>query len=299
MRGRHRTAGPSWRRHRRRAPTGAGGLCRAHAARGGHRGRDRGRPDRDAAHRDTVAGAGQRALSSHYRSCGGCALMHASDGFVAGWKVGVIETALRAQGLKAPMRPSRPPRPGRGGARRWRDGGRRRARWWASTRGGRIRSCRSRNATCWTPGLLAVVPVLQEIARIGGSRAGVLSFAMTLTDSGVDLRVSGGKPLDGPMRAALGAFAGSFVRLTWEDEPIFAAMPPWCGSGRPRSRRRPGRSCRRRRRGRRRSCRPCGRRVNGATRIADLFAGCGPSPCRLRSRASVHAVEGDAACCKR
>jgi 23S rRNA (uracil1939-C5)-methyltransferase len=37
--------------------------------------------------------------------------------------------------------------------------------------------------------------------------------------------VSGGKPLDGPMRMALGAFAGRFVRLTWEDEPIFAAMP--------------------------------------------------------------------------
>jgi 23S rRNA (uracil1939-C5)-methyltransferase len=77
-----------------------------------------------------------------------------------------------------------------------------------------------------TPGLLAVVPVLGEITRLGGSRSGVMSFAMTQTDSGVDLRVSGGKPLDGPLRMALGAFSGSFVRLTWEDEPIFAAMPP-------------------------------------------------------------------------
>jgi 23S rRNA (uracil1939-C5)-methyltransferase len=44
------------------------------------------------------------ARCPHYRSCGGCALMHASDGFVAGWKTRVIETALAAQGLKAPIR---------------------------------------------------------------------------------------------------------------------------------------------------------------------------------------------------
>jgi hypothetical protein len=77
---------------------------------------------------------------------------------------------------------------------------------------------------------------------------------MTLTESGVDLRVTGGKPLDGPLRAALGAYRGSFVRLTWEDEPIFAAMPPVVRFGSVRFTPRPGPSCRRRRRGRPRSC---------------------------------------------
>ena len=40
-----------------------------------------------------------RAPCPHYRACGGCALMHGSDGFVAGWKVGVVERALAAQGI--------------------------------------------------------------------------------------------------------------------------------------------------------------------------------------------------------
>ena len=31
-----------------------------------------------------------RAPCPHYRACGGCALMHGSDGFVAGWKVGGV-----------------------------------------------------------------------------------------------------------------------------------------------------------------------------------------------------------------
>jgi 23S rRNA (uracil1939-C5)-methyltransferase len=59
------------------------------------------------------------------------------------------------------------------------------------------------------PGLMAAVPVLEDITRLGGSRAGVLSFAMTMTESGVDLRVTGGKPLDGPLRADAGRLRGS------------------------------------------------------------------------------------------
>ncbi len=46
-----------------------------------------------------------RPPCSHFKSCGGCLLQHASDGFVADWKLGVVETALSAQGLSAEMRP--------------------------------------------------------------------------------------------------------------------------------------------------------------------------------------------------
>jgi 23S rRNA (uracil1939-C5)-methyltransferase len=41
---------------------------------------------------------------SHFKSCGGCQLMHASDEFVAEWKVDVVRTALAAHGLSAEMR---------------------------------------------------------------------------------------------------------------------------------------------------------------------------------------------------
>ena len=39
-----------------------------------------------------------KAPCRHYRACGGCALMHASDGFVADWKQDVVRQALAAQG---------------------------------------------------------------------------------------------------------------------------------------------------------------------------------------------------------
>ena len=46
-----------------------------------------------------------RAACRHYKSCGGCSLMHASDPFVAEWKVGVVKTALAAHGLETELRP--------------------------------------------------------------------------------------------------------------------------------------------------------------------------------------------------
>ena len=41
----------------------------------------------------------------HAKSCGGCQLQHASDAFLADWKVEVVRTALAAQRLSAPFRP--------------------------------------------------------------------------------------------------------------------------------------------------------------------------------------------------
>ncbi|MBT8476120.1 MAG: class I SAM-dependent RNA methyltransferase, partial [Alphaproteobacteria bacterium] len=43
-----------------------------------------------------------RAPCPHYKGCGGCALMHASDSFVADWKTDVVRRALTAQGIDAP-----------------------------------------------------------------------------------------------------------------------------------------------------------------------------------------------------
>src|SRR6056297_2561234 len=40
----------------------------------------------------------------HYGACGGCALQHATDGFVADWKRGIVAQALAAQGMRAEIR---------------------------------------------------------------------------------------------------------------------------------------------------------------------------------------------------
>jgi 23S rRNA (uracil1939-C5)-methyltransferase len=121
-----------------------------------------------------------------------------------------------------------------------------------------------------------------------------MSFAMTLTDSGVDLRVTGGKPLDGPLRAALGAFARSFVRLTWEDEPIFAATPPVVRFGAMSVTPPPGAFLQATAEGEAALLSAVREAVSGAARIADLFAGCGTFALPLAVEAPVHAVEGEA-----
>ncbi|MCV6596145.1 MAG: class I SAM-dependent RNA methyltransferase, partial [Mangrovicoccus sp.] len=45
-----------------------------------------------------------KAPCRHAKSCGGCQLQHASDGFVEEWKTEVVRRALVAQGLDAPIR---------------------------------------------------------------------------------------------------------------------------------------------------------------------------------------------------
>ena len=142
--------------------------------------------------------------------------------------------------------------------------------------------------------LLAVLPGLQEITRLGGSRAGVLSFAITKAANGIDLRVTGGKPLDGPLRAALGGFAGRFLRLTWEEEPIFAAAPPVVRFGEAAVSPPPGAFLQATEHGEAALLSAVREATEGAARIADLFSGCGTFALPLAHGAAVQAVEGDA-----
>ena len=37
----------------------------------------------------------------HFKACGGCAMQHASEPFVAQWKTGIVTRALAAQGIDA------------------------------------------------------------------------------------------------------------------------------------------------------------------------------------------------------
>jgi len=240
-----------------------------------------------------VAPAAERVSAPclHYRSCGGCALMHASDSFVADWKTQVIATALAAQGLDAAIRPiaTSPPR----SRRRATLAGRR-------TKKGALVGFHARRSDTivpitdchvLAPVLMAAVPVLEDITRLGGSRAGVLSFAMTQTESGVDLRVTGGKPLDGPLRAALGGFAGHFVRLTWEDEPIFAATSPLVRLGNAAVTPPPGAFLQATAHGEAALLSAVEEVTDGASRIADLFAGCGTFALCRRLRDAGYAAE--------
>ena len=235
-----------------------------------------------------------RPPCAHFRTCGGCALMHAAAPFVAGWKAGVIAKALAARGLEAPIRATvtSPPR----SRRRATLAGRR-------TRKGALVGFRARRSDTivplsechvLAPPLLDLVPVLGEIAMMGGSRSATLSFALTLTETGIDCAVSGGKPLDHGLRAALPEFRDRIARLVWDGELVYTESAPMLRMGAARVTPPPGAFLQATREGEAALRAAVAEAVGDATVLADLFAGCGTFALPLAGGAAVHAVEGDA-----
>jgi len=227
----------------------------------------------------------------HYRQCGGCSLQHASDRFVADWKAEVISTALAAHDLAAPMRQTltSPLR----SRRRATLAGKR-------TKKGALVGFHARRSDVvvqitdchvLTPALMAIVPVLEEITRLGASRSATLAFALTESATGIDLAVSGGKPLDGPLRAALPQFASHFTRLTWGDEPVFMDAAPILTFGPAMVSPPAGAFLQATAEGERALLAGVKEATHDATVIADLFAGCGTFALPLAATATVHAVE--------
>lgn len=236
-----------------------------------------------------------RAPCAHYRSCGGCSLMHATDRFVAEWKAGVIAAALAAHGIAALIRPTltSPART----RRRATLAGRRMKK-------GALVGFHARRsdvivpiADCQVlaPPLVALIPFLEEMTQLGGSRSGTLAFALTLTETGIDCAVTGGKALDAGLRAALPRFRDRIARLTWGDEPVYADAAPVLRFGPARVAPPPGAFLQATPEGEAALVAAVTEALEGATRIADLFAGAGTFALPLARRAAVHAVEGEAA----
>lgn len=233
----------------------------------------------------------------HYRACGGCALMHASDAFVARWKEDVVRTALAAQGIAAPFRSvvTSPPR----SRRRATLAGRR-------TKSGAIVGFHGRasgtiievpGCELLHPGLMAALPALAEITALGASRKGELALALTRGDSGLDVAVSGGKPLDQSLFSALAAVAerADSARLTWEGEVVAARRPVAQHFGTARVVPPPGAFLQATADGETALLSAVRDAVGPARRVADLFAGAGTFALPLADLREVHAVEGDAA----
>ncbi len=238
-----------------------------------------------------------KAPCRHYRACGGCALMHASDGFVADWKQDVVRQALAAQGLDAPFRPvlTSPPR----SRRRATFSGRRTKQGAVVGLHGRRSGAIVEIPDCQLlhPALIALLPVLEEITLTGGSRKAELSLSATVTDTGVDLAVRGGKPLEQSLFSSLSALAekADLARLAWDGDLIATRRPPARRFGKALVVPPPGAFLQATAEGEAGLVAAVTEAVGDAGTVADLFAGCGTFALPLAATASIHAVEGDAA----
>lgn len=231
----------------------------------------------------------------HFRSCGGCQLQHASDGFVADWKTGIVVAALAAHGLTAEFLPisTSPPRSRRRAtisARRTKKGAMAGFHGRASDVIVEIPDCHLLH-----PDLMAALPVAEALAMAGASRKNGISVAATLSVNGLDLAVTEGKPLDGPLRIELAALAEAhdLARLAWDGDVIVTRHAPEQVFGASRVQPPPGAFLQATAEGQGALLAEVENITRDAKRIVDLFAGCGTFSLPLAANAEVHAAEGD------
>jgi 23S rRNA (uracil1939-C5)-methyltransferase len=234
---------------------------------------------------------------AHARTCGGCLMQHAADGFVAEWKQDVVRSALTGQGLEATFRPiiTSPAN------------SRRRATLAARrTKGGVLMGFHARgsdmlvqvpNCQLLHPDLIATFPALEALVRLGGSRSTELALTVTRSLAGPDVAVSGGKPLDCTLRMELARVteAHGLARVTWGDEVVALRTAPMQRFGRALVAPPPGAFLQATPEGEAALLAAVIDAIGPAKRIVDLFAGCGTFALPLTERAEVHAVEGDQA----
>lgn len=231
----------------------------------------------------------------HVKSCGGCALQHASDGFVEEWKSGVVRTALAAQGIDLDPEgiDTSPPR------------SRRRAVFSARrTKGGTLIGFHAPKSDSVTripechllhPDLLALMPALEALVQVGGSRKSDMRLSVALSEVGPDISVYGGKPLELQLETALAGLVGQhgIARLTWEGELVAQEVPPAQRFGRAMVTPPPGAFLQATKEGEAALLAVVRGVVGNANQVVDLFAGSGTFALPLAENAEVHAVEGD------
>lgn len=230
----------------------------------------------------------------HFRSCGGCQLQHVSDAFIADWKTELVVGALASRGLRAAVRPSAvsPPQSRRRAtlsARRTKKGATAGFHARRSDQIVQIPDCRLLH-----PGLMHALPASEALAIAGASRKTPIRVAATVSGNGLDMDVSGGKRLDGPLRHGLAVLAErhDLARLCWDGETIAERRPPEQMFDGIRVRPPPGSFLQATFEGEQALRADVQEIVTGARRVADLFAGCGTFALPLSRESEVYAAEG-------
>lgn len=239
----------------------------------------------------------RRAPCPHYAACGGCALMHATDDFVARWKASVVEGALAAHGLTAPLRPVFT---AAAQSRRRASLAGRRSRTGAIVGfHGRASGTLVDLGTCavMAPALVAALPHLRMLVAEGATRRGEMTLSVTATGDGLDVAASGGRPLDAALLPAMSALAerAGIARLTWDGEPLAVRGPVRVTLGRAQVALPPAAFLQATQDGEAALVAAVREALAGARRVADLFCGAGTFALPLAESAAVHAADSGAA----
>lgn len=233
----------------------------------------------------------------HFKSCGGCAMQHASDAFVANWKLDIVAKALQARGLSPDMRDiATSPAQSR---RRAKFSGRR-------TKKGAMVGFHAKGSDTLipvpdcqliTPALAASLPALEALTVLACSRKGEIDLTVTEASLGPDILISTEKELTPQLRVELAALANHYglSRLVWNDEPVVTINAPAQDFGGTMVTPPPGAFLQATKHGELALLAAVEDITGKATRVVDLFAGCGTFTLPLAKRAEVHAVEGEAA----
>lgn len=237
-----------------------------------------------------------KPVCKHYRACGGCSLMHASEGFTAAWKAQVVEAALAAHGLRAPVTGMHisPPR----SRRRAVLSGRRTKRGALIGFHARASDVIVELQECHVlhPEIMSALPILRQIVVAGASRSAEIGLTVIHGPAGLDVTARGGKSLDAALFQTLAGLAdeGDLARLDWDGETITRRRPA-LPMGRAQVVPPPGAFLQATAEGEAALLAVVKDMTLGAKRIVDLFAGCGTFSLPLAEMAQVHAVEGLAA----
>lgn len=239
---------------------------------------------------------------AHFGACGGCAVQHLEGTAYAEWKRALVVEALARRGLGevevAPLVPTSP-------------GSRRRATLSARRTGrGAVLGFKRRashrivdinECPVAAPALVGLLAPLRELLSALLEPGQLAELVLTATIAGTDLVLTSDAALTLEGRQALAAFAENhdLARVAWRDraggtvEPIAERRAPVVRFGEVEVRLPPGAFLQASAEAEAALAAEVLAGVNGAARVADLFAGLGTFALRLAGRATVHAVDGD------
>lgn len=232
----------------------------------------------------------------HFKSCGGCAMQHAKDEFVADWKQDIVRKAVSAQGISTEFRkiatsPARSRRRAKFAGQRTKKG----VLLGFYAKGSEtiiaVQDCQ-----LITPGLHDARPALEALIMFAASRKSQVSFTVTETAVGPDIVVETEKELTPQMRMELAVFAQNhgLARLVWQDEVIVTMNPPAQDFGGVSVVPPAGAFLQATKHGESVLRDAVVEITQNAKSIVDLFAGSGTFALPLSKTAEIHAVEGEA-----